>query len=171
MTFTILILHLRYDAPKLEERQKLLKRSIDEPAEEYFRRGSKQAKAFNKLKIVCNAGWKLETSRLRKWNLCYVANNSALLLVLWGQVKKELEEQEANKKATRSVSMTGVPKATDLKRAFTKLWNAYDKPLRNYVAEERKKKNVVHHSFSLSSAKWCTQSGLCSVGIVCEVPF
>jgi hypothetical protein len=57
--FAIFVLQCWYDAPpKLEDQQKLLQHSIDKLAEEYFRRGSKQAKAFNELKIVCNPGWK-----------------------------------------------------------------------------------------------------------------
>ncbi len=71
-------------------------------------------------------------------------------MVLWGQVEKKLEEREVNKKANRSVSLTGVPKAPNLKWAFTKLWNAYDKPLRNYVVLEKKKKNANHRTPSLS---------------------
>ncbi len=69
-------------------------------------------------------------------------HNLALLLVLWGQVKRELEEREANRKATWTASSTGVPKATDLKWAFTKLWNAYETPLKNYVTAEKKKENM-----------------------------
>jgi hypothetical protein len=110
--FTILVSHHRYHALKLEDQQKLLKRFINEPAEEYFRRRSKHSKALNELKIAYNAGWKMEALRIKKWNLRFVADNLALLLVLRGQVKKELEEQEANRKAT----WTGVPKATELKR-------------------------------------------------------
>jgi hypothetical protein len=65
MAFTIPVLYCQYDAPKLEEQQKLLNHFINEPAEEYFRMGSKQAKAFNELKIVCNlvGKWKHQESR------------------------------------------------------------------------------------------------------------
>ncbi len=89
-------------------------------------------------------------SRIKKWNLRFVANNLALLLVLQEQVKKELEKQETNRAATRSASLTGTPKATDLKQAFIKLWNAYKKTIRYYVMAENEKEKVVHRTPSLS---------------------
>ncbi len=74
--------------------------------------------------------------------MCFVAEHLAFLLVLWRQVEKEKEMQEANNRSTRSA--TGVPKANNLKRAFRKLWSAYKKPLKLYVQAEREAENIIH---------------------------
>jgi hypothetical protein len=85
------------------------------------------------------------------WKLRFVANKLALLLVLWRQVHKENEENETNQAGTcAQKSVRGTPKATGLKRAFIKLWGAYEKSLKNYVENEKKKANVVHLTPSLS---------------------
>ena len=136
--FTILVSNCKYDGPKLDEQQKLLLRFIDCPADEYFKRRSKEAKAFNELKAACKHGWKMEMSRAKVWKLRFVANKLALLLVLWRQVQKENEENETNQAVTRAQkSVHGTPKATGLKRAFIKLWGAYKKSLKNYTAAEK----------------------------------
>ena len=49
-------------------------------------------------------GWKLETSRKKKWNVHFVAEHLALLLVLRRQAEKEKE--------ARPAMMMGTPKAT-----------------------------------------------------------
>jgi hypothetical protein len=72
----------RFDSPNLEEEQKILFNFINQPAQEYFLGRSPQAKAFKELKIACKLGWKTETSRKRKWNVRFVAEHLALLLVL-----------------------------------------------------------------------------------------
>ena len=94
--FTILVSNRKYDGPKLDEQQKLLLRFINCPADDYFKRRSKEAKAFNELKAACKHGWKTETSRARVWTLRFVANKLALLLVLRRQVQKEKEENTTN---------------------------------------------------------------------------
>ena len=60
-TFTILVYNRKYDGPKLDEQQKLLLRFIHCPVDEYFKRRSKEAKAFSKLKAACKHGL-LQTS-------------------------------------------------------------------------------------------------------------
>ena len=85
--FTILVSNRKYDGPKLDEQKKHLLRFIDCPADEYFKRRSKEAQAFNELKAASKLGWKTETSRAWVWNLHFVANKLALLLVLRRQVQ------------------------------------------------------------------------------------
>ena len=149
--FTILVSNRKYDGPKLDKQKKHLLQFIDCPADEYFKRRSKEAKAFIELKAASKLGWKTEASRARVWNLRFVANKLALLLVLRRQVHKENEENEKNQTVTcAQKSVRGTPKATGLKRALIKLWGAYEKSLKNYVAAETKKANIVHHTPSLS---------------------
>jgi len=52
-----------------------------------------QARAFEELKIVCKLGWTVSsvTSRKKKWNVHFVAEHLAILLVLRRQVEKEKE--------------------------------------------------------------------------------
>ncbi len=54
-----------------------------------------QARAFEEFKIVCKLGWKASTVTLRnkKWNVRFVAERLALLLVLRCKVEKEKEAQ------------------------------------------------------------------------------
>ena len=80
----------------------------------------------------------------------FVAEHLAFLLVLRKQVEKEKEVQEASNRTTRSsLSSKGVPKANDFKRAFRKLWEAYDKLLKLCVQAEREAENIVHCTPSL----------------------
>jgi hypothetical protein len=59
--YTILISNRKYDGPKVDEQRKLLLRFINCPADDYFKRRSKEAKAFNELKAACKRGWSTET--------------------------------------------------------------------------------------------------------------
>jgi hypothetical protein len=148
---TILVSNRKYDGPKVDDQRKLLLRFIDCPVDDYFKRRSKEAKAFNELKAACKRGWKTETLRVKVWNLRFVANKLALLLVLRRQVQKGNEENnETDRAVTRDQSVRGTPKNTDLKRAFIKLWGAYEKSLKIYVTDEKKKANIVHRTPSLS---------------------
>jgi hypothetical protein len=71
--------------------------------------------------------------------------------VLRRQVQKGSEEDnESNRAITCDQSVCGTPKNTDLKRAFIKLWGAYEKSLKIYVTDEKKKANIVHRTPSLS---------------------
>ena len=72
-----------------------------------------QARAFEELKIVCMLWWRVSsmTSRKKKWNVRFVAEHLAILLVLRRQVKKEKEAQVKVERSTRS-ALAGVPKAT-----------------------------------------------------------
>ncbi len=112
----------RFDSPNLDEQQKILFNFINQPAHDYFLSRLQQARAFKELKIVCKLGWKASsvTSCKKKWNVHFVAEHLALLLVLQRQVEKEKEAQVKVEQSTRSASK-GVPKATPLKRAFRKL--------------------------------------------------
>jgi hypothetical protein len=89
------------------------------------------------------------TSRKKKWNVCFVAEHLAILLVLQRQVKKEKEAQAEVEQSTHS-ALKGVPGATPLKRAFRKLWAFYEPSLKLYTQAERDAENVVHHTPSLS---------------------
>ena len=124
--FTILVSNRKYDGPKLDEQQKLLLRFINCPADDYFKRRSTEEKAFNELMAASKRGWKTEASRAKVWNLRFVADKLALLLVLRRQVQKKNQVNETNQAVTRAQkSVRGTPKATDLKWAFIKIWGAY----------------------------------------------
>ncbi len=84
----------------------------------------------------------MEALRKKKWTVRFVAEHLAYLMVFWRQMEKEKEVQEANDRSTRSA--TGVPKANNLKRAFSKLWLAYETPLKLYLQAEREAENMVH---------------------------
>jgi hypothetical protein len=86
-TFSMDILILsgrRFELPNLAEQQKILLNFIDQPAHDYFLSRLPQARAFEKFKIFCKLRWKASTvtSRNKKWNVCFVAEHLALLLVL-----------------------------------------------------------------------------------------
>ena len=72
------------------------------------------------------------TSRKKKWNVRFVAEHLAFLMVLRRQVEKKKEARAELECSTRSASK-GVPKATPLKRAFRKLWALYEPPLKLYT--------------------------------------
>jgi len=106
---------------------------------------------FEELKIVCKLGWMASsvTSRKKKWNVHFVAEHLAILLVLRHQVEKEKEARVEVERSTHFASK-GVPKATPLKRAFRKLWAFYEPSLKLYTQAERDAANVVHRTPSLS---------------------
>ncbi len=83
----------RFELPNLAEQQKILLNFIAQPAHDYFLSRLPQARAFEEFKIVCKLGWKTRTvtSRNKKWNVRFVAEHLALLLVLRCQVEKEKE--------------------------------------------------------------------------------
>jgi hypothetical protein len=95
-TFSIGLLILsgrRFELPNLAEQQKILLNFINQPAHDYFLSRSQQARAFEEIKIVCKLGWKASTvtSCNKKWNVHFVVEHLALLLVLRCQVEKEKE--------------------------------------------------------------------------------
>ncbi len=119
----------KFKSPSLEAQSQLLFLFLDKPSSDYFKSSSSQAIAFNKIQDACKSGWKMEASCKKKWSVHFVAEHLAFLLVLRKQVEKEKEVQEASNRTTRSSSPSkGVPKASDLKRAFCKLWEAYPPP-------------------------------------------
>ncbi len=142
----------RFDSPNRYEQQKILFNFIDQPAHDYFMSRSQQARAFDELKIVCKLGWTANsvTSRKKKWNVHFVAEHLAILLVLRRQVEKEKEARVEVERSSRSASKGGVPKATSLKRAFRKLWRIYEPSLKLFTQAERDAENVVHRTPSLS---------------------
>ncbi len=73
----------RFELPNLAEQQKILLNFINQPAHDYFLSRLPQARAFKEFKIVCKLGWKASTVTLRnkKWNVHFVAEHLALLLV------------------------------------------------------------------------------------------
>ncbi len=74
----------RFELPNLAEQQKILLNFIDQPAHDYFLSRSPQTRAFEEFKIVCKLGWKVSTvtSHNKKWNVRFVVEHLALLLVL-----------------------------------------------------------------------------------------
>jgi hypothetical protein len=94
----------RFDSPNLDEQQKILFSLIDQPAHDYFLSRSQQSRAFEELKIVCKLGWTESsvTSRKKKWNVRFVTENSAILLMLQHQVEKEKEARVKVERSTRS---------------------------------------------------------------------
>jgi hypothetical protein len=113
----------KFKSPSLEAQSKLLLLFLDKDPCDYFKARSSQAIAFKKIQDACKSGWKTEASGKKKWSV-FVAEHLALLLVIRRQVEKEKEAQEAIHQTTRASSLSkakGVPKATDLKRAFRKL--------------------------------------------------
>ena len=133
----------------MEEQQKILLQIINRPTQEYFLCRSPQAKAFKELNTACKLGCKSETSRKKKWNVSFVAEHLALLLVLLRQVLKEKEAQLEVDRSSRSDS-EGVPKNTPLKCAFRNLWAVYKPSLKLYTKAERDEKNKVQRTPSLS---------------------
>ena len=136
----------KFKSPSLEAQSQLLLLFLDKPSSDYFKSRSSQAI----IQDACKSGWKTEASRKKKWSVHFVAEHLAFLLVLRKQVEKEKEVQEASDRTTRSSLLSkGVPKANDLKCAFRKLWEAYDKPLKLCVQAEREAENIVHRTPSL----------------------
>ena len=75
----------RFDLPNLDEQQKMLFSFIGQPAHDYFLSRLQQARAFEELKIVCKLGWMVAssvTSHKKKWNVHFVVEHLAILLVL-----------------------------------------------------------------------------------------
>ncbi len=83
----------RFELPNFAEQQKILLNFINQPAHDYFLSRLPQATAVEEFKIVCKLGWKASKviSCNKKWNVRFVAEHLALLLVLRCQVKKEKE--------------------------------------------------------------------------------
>jgi hypothetical protein len=149
MTAVTILSGRKYSSPNQESQHKVLLLFIDQPAHGYFRSKSSQMKAFDNLKEIIHLGWNTENGRKKKWTVRFTAENLALLLVLRRQVEKEKENALVVERPTRS-ALTGVPKATPLKRAFRKLWKLYEEPLKLYVQAERIEANKVHRTPSLS---------------------
>jgi hypothetical protein len=151
LTGFLILSGCRFDSPNLDEQQKILFSFIDQPGHDYFLSRLQQARVCKELKIVCKLRWTASsvTLRKKKWNVHFVAEYLALLLVLRRQVEKEKEARVEVEQYTRSASK-GVPKATPLKRAFQKLWALYKSPLKLYTRAERDAENIVHRTPSLS---------------------
>ena len=119
LTGFLILSGCRFDSPNLNEQQKILFNFINQPNHDYFLSRLQQARAFEELKVVCKL--RLTASSVtppkKKWNLGFVAEHLAILLVLQGQVKKEKEARVKVEQSTRS-ALKGVPGATPLKRAF-----------------------------------------------------
>ncbi len=99
----------------------------------------------------------MERTCKKKWNMHFTAEHLALLLVLWQQVENEKEAQE-EEQSTWS-SSRGVPRSTNLKHAFQKLWKLYKNSLKLHTQAERDAENVVHctHVLCLQLMGACTQ--------------
>ena len=119
LTGFLILSGCRFDSPNLDEQQKILFNFINQPNHDYFLSRLQQARAFEELKVVCKLRLTASsvTSPKKKWNLGFVAEHLAILLVLQGQVKKEKEARVKVEQSTRS-ALKGVPGATPLKHAF-----------------------------------------------------
>ena len=123
-----------HKSPPLDTKRTMLLDITSRPFEEYFLRGTIQAADFEKLKKQCFTGWTCTSARNRIWTMVYTAEKLALLLVL--------REQVDSKKKVRASSRAGGASATnDLKRAFAKLYAAYDKSLQSYLEAKRTEAN------------------------------
>jgi hypothetical protein len=128
-TAVLILSGCKFESPNLELLQNILLMFIaDHSYNYYFKRRLPQ-------NPDCLQGWvKKCTVRFlqEEADIAFFAEHLAFLLVLWRQVEKEKEAQEASKEqSTRaSSSSTGVPKTNNLKRAFRKLWPAYTKPIK-----------------------------------------
>jgi len=126
-TAYLILIGRKYGSPLLNEQQTLLLNFVDQPAEDYCRRNSSQAKAFGEIMTICKAGWNAATSQKKKWTARFVAENLAL-----EKDKEACRAEVTNRAATRSGSASGtrVPKATNFLRAIHKLWAAYEPSLK-----------------------------------------
>ena len=64
--------------------------------------------------------------------------------------KEKVEQQQTLCLESVSASVGGIPKNNAIKRAFSKLWNMYKKPLKNYVMAKKKQENAIYCTPSLS---------------------
>jgi hypothetical protein len=152
LTAALILASCKYNYPKLDVQQKNLLNLIDQLAMHYFRLGLLQVMAFREIKILCNAGGKMETLRKKNWTISFVIEKLALLLVLWSKTEKEkelCENEQAAQSALAKSAKSRTPKATTLKRAFWKFWNTHQLLLKLYLKLEKDRKNVVHCTSSL----------------------
>jgi hypothetical protein len=135
--------------PPIDTKRTMLLDIISCPLEEYFLHGTSQATDFEKLKKQCHAGWTSALGRNWVWTMPYMAEKLALLLVLCEQVDSE--------KKVRASSHAGrAPSTNDLKRAFAKLYTAYDKSLHSYLETKSTKANKPIHLLSLNHQRMGT---------------
>jgi hypothetical protein len=78
-----------HKAPNIDTKHTLLLDIISRPSDEYFIRGSRQAKDLQRLKKLYYAGWVTASACVRVWTVPYTAEKLALLLVLRDQVDSE----------------------------------------------------------------------------------
>ncbi len=131
----------------------ILLRFVDEPAESYFKRNSMQASAFKNIVFDCKLGWKTgqtEMARMKKWNVYFVAEQLALLLVLHRQAKKvkneKVEQQRTLRLESVSASVGSVPKNNALKHAFSKLWSIRSSSRIMSWPKRTERENATYHS-------------------------
>jgi hypothetical protein len=75
-----------HNAPQIDKKRMILLNIVNHPSEEYFLRGSQQAKNFELLKKQCFLGWTTVSTHVRIWTVPYTSEKLALLLVLCNQV-------------------------------------------------------------------------------------
>ena len=69
-----------HEAPPIDKKRMMLLDIVNRPSEEYFLRGSQQAKDFELLKKQCFSGWTTVSARVRIWTVPYTSEKLALLL-------------------------------------------------------------------------------------------
>ena len=122
----------------------LLSDIIKESPTDFFRAGSTQAKNFNEIKKLANAGWKKESGRNKKWNCEFLADKLAMLWVLHQQASKS--KQRSSARAGRSTSATS---NNDLKRAFQRFKNVLTPCIKLYEEEQTRVLQIHHRTLSL----------------------
>jgi hypothetical protein len=123
-----------HEAPPIDKKKTMLLNIVNFTSEEYFLRGSQQAKDFELLKKQCFANWTSVSARARVWTVPYTAEKLALLLVLRNQV-------DSAKKVRASPRAGATPQMTDLKRAMRNLSGSYDNSLTSYTEMKQAEAN------------------------------
>ena len=143
----------KHGVPNLDVLRGHLSAAIDGKGSDYFASNSDELAAFESIKKSANQGWKKQATRDKIWTKDFVAKKLAMLLVL--RAKREENKKKASSttsRSTRSKNTSGsaTPRATNIGRAFNKLYNAYV-PLHNaHVAAEAAEANKVHRTPSLN---------------------
>ena len=142
----------KFGVPNIDVLRGHLSAIIAGKGSDYFASNSDELAAFESIKKSANQGWKKQTSRDKIWTKDFVAKNLAMLLVLRAKREENKKASSTTSRSTRSKNTSGsaTPRATNIGRAFLKLYNAYV-PLHNaHVAAEAAEANKIHRTPSLN---------------------
>jgi hypothetical protein len=123
-----------HKAPPINKKRTMLLNIVNRLSEEYFLRGSQQAKDFELLKKQCFTNRTCMSNCARVWTVPYTTKKLALLLVLCNQVN-------STKKVRASPRAGATPQMTDLKRGMQDLSGLYDNSLTSYTEMKRAEAN------------------------------